>query len=359
MVRKSVNFQKLILFLVNNTIWIFILISILIFSILTPSFFTIGNLTGTLYRWAALGLLVIGQSLTLLTGNFDLSSESAMGVTAILAALLMVTKENGGWGVEMPFYIVIPIMLAVGMLIGFINGLLITKLKMNTLIVTIAMQLILRGVCYGITPGSSINRLPKGFIWLGGGQLTKIVIDGKTTVIYVASLFIIVAFVISFIFTRYRKLGRNIYSIGSNKNAAEAAGINTDQTILAVYIISGLCAALAGLLDAGRLDSITPKTGQNLTFPVQAAAVIGGISLSGGRGTLIGAFGGVILWGLLDSGLSLMEVSPFWIDIARGALLILAMIIDAAKVMYFNKISLMKLIEKSSVGLADRMIGSR
>jgi simple sugar transport system permease protein len=161
---------------------------------------------------------------------------------------------------------------------------------------------------------------------------------------------------VAFMITRYRRFGRNMFAIGSNRAAAEAAGINSDKMIIAVYVISGLCAALAGLLDAGRMDSATPRTGAGLIFPVQAAAVIGGISLFGGRGNLIGAFGGVLLWGILDIGLNIMMVSPFWIEVSRGALLLFAMLIDAIKVNYLHKVAVRKALENNPIGLQDQAI---
>jgi ribose/xylose/arabinose/galactoside ABC-type transport system permease subunit len=147
-----------------------------------------------------------------------------------------------------------------------------------------------------------------------------------------------------------------MYAIGSNRSAAEAAGINSAKIIMAVYIISGLCAALAGLLDAGRMDSATPRTGSGLIFPVQAAAVIGGISLFGGRGSMVGALGGTLLWGIMDSGLNILQVSPFWIEIARGGLLLFAMLLDALKVRYLQRVAIQKALANNPIGLLDQPI---
>ncbi len=344
----------LVLFVINNLIWVLVVVALVIFSLISPIFFTPMNLVSILIREAPIALLVVGQSFTLITGNFDLSSESTMGFTAMAAALFIASAENGGLGIEMNPFLAIVLMLVIGALIGVINGVFITKLKMNNFIMTVAMMMILRGATYAISPGNSISFLPKVFTWLGGAALFRIPLEGtRRLAIPVAALFIILAFLVAFLITRYRRFGRNMYAVGSSRPAAQAAGIDIDRVVIAVYVISGICAALAGLLDAGRMDSATPRTGVGLIFPVQAAAVIGGISLFGGRGNMIGAFGGVLLWGIMDTGLNITRVSPFWIEVSRGALLMFAMLIDAAKVRYLRRVSLRKVLATNPVGSAD------
>jgi ribose/xylose/arabinose/galactoside ABC-type transport system permease subunit len=275
----------------------------------------------------------------------------------MIAAMLMATLDNGGLGLGVHPLLAIGAMLLVGIVIGWINGFLITKLKMNNFIVTVAMLMIIRGVIYAINPGKSASFLPEAFNWLGGGTLIRLIqSNGKPLVIPTAALFMVLAFVVAHLITRYRRFGRNMYAIGSNQAAAESSGINSARMIMAVYIISGLCAALAGLLDAGRMDSATPRTGSGLIFPVQAAAVIGGISLFGGRGTMVGAFGGVLLWGIMDTGLNIMQVSPFWIEVARGSLLLFAMLLDAFKVRYLQRAAIRKALANNPIGLQDPAI---
>jgi ribose/xylose/arabinose/galactoside ABC-type transport system permease subunit len=352
---KANKFGGFFLFIVDNLIWLLVIIALVIFSFLSDKFFTPFNMVNMLWRVAALGLLVIGQSFTLITGNFDLSAESTMGLTAMIAAMLMATLDNGGLGLGVHPLLAIGAMLVVGIVIGWINGFLITKLKMNNFIVTVAMLMIIRGVIYAINPGKSASFLPEVFNWLGGGTLIRLIqSNGKPLVIPTAALFMVLAFVMAHLITRYRRFGRNMYAIGSNQAAAEASGINSARMIMAVYIISGLCAALAGLLDAGRMDSATPRTGAGLIFPVQAAAVIGGISLFGGRGTMVGAFGGVLLWGIMDTGLNIMQVSPFWIEVARGSLLLFAMLLDAFKVRYLQRAAIRKALANNPIGLQDQ-----
>ncbi len=352
MEKATVN--KVVVFVLDNLIWVFVIVSLIVFSLISKSFFTPFNLVNILVRVAPLGLHVVGQSFTLITGNFDLSSESAMGFTAMVAALLLASEGNGGLGLEWNPFVGILVMLAVGALIGLFNGVMITRLGMNNFIMTVAMLMILRGATYAISPGKSVNFLPEAFRWLGGGALFRVPMEnGKSLAIPAAMFFVIIAFLTAYVVTKYTRFGRDMYAVGSNRQAAEAAGIDSKRVILTVYIISGICAALAGLLDAGRMDSATPRTGSGLIFPVQAAAVIGGISLFGGRGNLIGAFGGLFLWGILDSGLNIAKVSPFWIEVSRGALLLFAMFIDALKVGYLRRTAIRKVLSTSTIGLRD------
>ena len=349
---------NLFVFVVENLIWVLVLVALVIFSLLSDNFLTPYNLINVFVRVAALGLLVIGQSFTLITGNFDLSSESTMGLTAMVGGLLIAAAETGGLGWQANPLVAIAVMLVLGCVIGWINGTLITRFKMNNFIVTVAMMFILRGATYIISPGQSTSFFPEAFDFLGSGSVYRIAMANKRFLpIPAAAIFLILMFAIAHVITRYRRFGRNMYAVGSNRAAAEAAGIDSQRIVLAVYVISGLFAALAGLLEAGRMDSATPRLGYGMIFSVQAAAVIGGISLFGGRGTMIGAFGGVLLWGILDTGLNIMQVSPFWIEVSRGALLLFAVFLDAMKVRYLERLSVRKALVGNPIGLQDPVMG--
>jgi ribose/xylose/arabinose/galactoside ABC-type transport system permease subunit len=244
-------------------------------------------------------------------------------------------------------------MIAVGLAVGWINGFLITRMRMNNLIVTIAMLMILRGLIYIISPGATASFFPKSFNWLGGGTLFKIPMGQGNLAIPTASVFIILAFLVAHVITRYTQFGRNLYAVGANPVAAKDSGIEADKLIRKVYLISGFCMAISGLLIAGRLDSATPRIGAGLIFPVQAAAVVGGVSLFGGRGSMIGAFGGLLLWSILDTGLSIMQVSPFWIEASRGLLLLFAVGLDAIQVKGLHRRALVESLASTQIGLKD------
>lgn len=354
----NVKTGNLFVFLVENLIWVLVLLALIIFSLLSDKFLTPFNLVNIFVRVAALGLLVIGQSFTLITGNFDLSSESTMGLTAMVGGLLVAAVATGGLGWEVNPLLAVLVMLVLGCLIGWINGILITRFKMNNFIVTVAMLFILRGATYIISPGQSTSFFPEVFNFLGSGSVYRIPLaSGRFLPIPAAAIFLVVMFAVAHIVTRYRRFGRNMYAVGSNRAAADAAGIDSQRVILGVYVVSGLFAAMAGLLEAGRMDSATPRMGAGMIFSVQAAAVIGGISLFGGRGTLVGAFGGVLLWGILDTGLNILQVSPFWIEVSRGALLLFAVFLDAMKVRYLQRLSIRKALSGNPIGLRDPVLG--
>lgn len=321
------NLRRYIPVLLDNLIWILLLLVVVVFSLLTDRFLTVTNIFNIFIHAAGLGIAVIGLSFTLLTGNFDLSIESTIGFTALLGAWLVAPAagiaHGSGWNVN-PFLAAL-FMLLVGLGIGWINGTLITRAKMNNFIVTLAMLIILRGIMLGFTQGETIAQLPAGFKVLGHDKLGPVPIS---------VIVLIVAFIIAHIVTRYRRFGRDLYAIGGNPDAALAAGIDPDRRIRHVYLVSGVLAAFAGWVLAGRLGVVVPGMGEGMIFEVFAAAVIGGISLQGGRGTLIGAFGGVLLLSAINSGLNLMRVSSFWIQTVRGLVILVAMFIDAQKVRY-------------------------
>jgi len=307
-------------------------------------------------RVAAIGFLIIGQSFTMLTGKFDLSSESNLGFTAMIAGLLLASSDTGGLGLMWPTGVVIAIMLIVGTLVGLVNGLIVTKLKANNLIVTISMLIILRGLVYIINPGVSATKFPAAYNWLGNGVLFKIPNNGNFVSIPVSMVFVILGFVVAYIITRYRQFGRNMYAVGANPNAALAAGISVDKIVISVYLISGFCAAVAGLLTSGRMDAATPRTGADWIFQVQAAAIIGGVSLAGGRGNMIGAMGGMLLWGIIDTGLNLMMVDPLLLDLIRGLLLLLAILLDTFKVRYLHRLAVDQALSDTTIGLDHKKL---
>ena len=347
--------NQFVSFVVDNLIWIFVIIAFLAFSLLSERFFTPVNIGNILIRIAALGMLVLSQTYTFITGNFDLSVESTLGFTAMFAGLLLVADTAGGLGLMLPTPVVIGLMLVVGALIGLFNGTMITRLRVNNLIVTIAMLFILRGATYGISPGTSIS-LPREFTWLGSEALFRLAWPGARAnlVIPVAGVFVILAFLVAYIHTRYTQFGRNMYAIGSDAEAARTAGIRVERTITIVYIIAGVCAAFAGVIVAGRLSAATPTLGYGQIFSVHAATIIGGVSFYGGRGNVLGAFGGVLLWSILDTGLLTMQVSPFWIEVSRGLLLLFAIFIDALRVRYQRQMAMRVALADTTVGLEDR-----
>lgn len=315
-------------FCLNNLIWIILVLTAIFFSFVSKNFSSSRNFMNILVHCSVLGILVIGQTFTLLTGNFDLSAESTLAITATVGAWIMLPPSLMGLGLQLPSYLAIAVMFAMGACIGLFNGFLITKIRMNNFIVTLAMLITLRGFVYVITGGNTFLALPAGFNWLGGAELWDF--------LPVSVAVILLAFAVAHAVVKYRRFGRKLYAIGGNCDAAATAGIEVDRTIIQVYVISGMMAAFAGWMLAGRLESVVPNIGDGMIFEVMAASVIGGISLQGGRGTMIGAFGGVLLLSIIDSGLNLMQVSPFWINAIRGLTILVAMFLDSLKYHSFN-----------------------
>jgi ribose/xylose/arabinose/galactoside ABC-type transport system permease subunit len=313
--------------LLDNLIWILLLGTIIIFSALTDRFLTADNITNILVHSAVLGIMVIGQSFTLITGNFDLSAESNLGLIAVFGAYLMAAagEPSNGSGLMLHPALTIPLMFGMGLLIGAINGFLITRLKMNNFIVTLSMLIIVRGLAFLLTQGKTVTNLPESFKALGQQSWGPVPIS---------VVVMLLAFVLAYVVTRYTRFGRDLYAVGGNRDAALASGIDPERRIRQVYLISGLMAAFAAWMEVGRLGVGATRIGEGMIFEIQAAAVIGGISLFGGRGTMIGALGGVLLLSSINAGLNLMRVSGFAIDMVRGIIILLAMLIDAQKTRY-------------------------
>ncbi len=311
--------------LLDNMIWILLIVVLSVFSVLTDRYLTVNNVVGNiLVDGAVLGIMVIGQSFTLLTGNFDLSMESTVGIAAFLGAWLVAPAgaTTHGSGLSVNIVVAVAAMLAVGLAIGWINGLLITRFQMNNFIATLAMLIVIRGVVLVASQGHTVSSLPSAYVGVG---------QAEVGFLPVSVMVLVIAFVVAYFILRFTVFGRDVYAVGGNPAAALAAGIDPLRRIRQVYMISGVLAAMAGWMLSARLGVAVPRLGQGMILEVFAAAVIGGISLNGGRGAIFGALGGVLLMSSLDSGLNLMRVSSFWIQTVRGVVILFAMFFDAQK----------------------------
>jgi simple sugar transport system permease protein len=296
-----------------------IIIAILAGALISDAFLTTRNFLNILQQSSELSVLVIAEALILIAGKFDLSLESTVALPPMLAAWLIVSDTTfGGSGIGLNVWLAILVLFATGALIGFANGFLVVRLRLNAFIVTLAMLILLRGVTLGITNGKTLFDLPSEFLYLGSGKWLGVPVS-----IWIAgTLYLIVG-----LFLRYHRTGRAIYAIGGNAEAARAAGIRVERIVWVLYIVAGLLAALAGLMLTGRIASVVASQGQNMIFYVFAAAVIGGISLNGGRGRLVGALTGVLLLGILQNVLTLSQIAAFWIDAAYGLIILVSLIL--------------------------------
>ena len=296
-----------------------IVLAIIAGAFVSPAFLTPENAFNVLQQSSELSILVIAESLILIAGKFDLSLESVVGLTPMLAAWLIMTDTSvGGSGIGMHPLLAIGVMFAAGAAVGAINGFLVVRLRLNAFIVTLAMLILLRGVTLGITNGKTLFDLPDSFLYLGTGKWLTVPVS-----IWIAGLL----YLLFGLFLRYHSVGRALYAIGGNAEAARVAGVRVERITWGVYTVGGMLAALAGLMLTGRIASAVSSEGQNMIFYVFAASVIGGISLNGGRGRLLGALTGVLLLGILQNVLTLGQVPAFWIDAAYGAIILVALIL--------------------------------
>jgi simple sugar transport system permease protein len=286
-----------------------------------PAFLTTGNLLNVAQFSAALGAVVVAETLILLTGAMDLSLQSIYGLAPMVGAWLIVPKESIGLGTNLAPWIGILVVLGVGLAAGLFNGLMIVKVGFNPFIFTLAMLILLAGVQNGIVSGNTIFSMPHSYIYLGsvawGGVPVSAWVSGAI-------------FLAAGLFLRFHRAGRAIYAIGGNMEAARAAGIKVDLVRIGVFTTAGGLAAVAGLMTAGQVNAVTANQGNNLIFTVFAAAVIGGIALEGGKGRMLGAFTGVVLLGLVQNVLVLGQVNTFWIDAADGAIILVALLLARA-----------------------------
>lgn len=284
----------------------------------SPSFLTKPNLISILGASAALALVVLAESLIIITGKFDLSVESTVGIAPAVGAMLVIPAASAGFGTEWPLAAGLLAIVLVGALMGFINGFLVVKLRLNAFIVTLAMLIILRGMLVGTTQGGTLFDMPEAFFALATSTFL-----GLPLSVWLAGG----AYAFAGVMLRYHRLGRALYAIGGNAPAARAAGINVEGITWGVFILAGVLAAVGGLVVTGYVGAINANQGNGMIFTVFAAAVIGGVSLDGGKGSMFGALCGVVLLGVVQNLLTLAQVPSFWIQAIYGAIILGALMV--------------------------------
>ncbi|NKB66826.1 MAG: ribose ABC transporter permease [Candidatus Latescibacteria bacterium] len=283
-------------------------------TILSPVFLSAVNIKNVLRDAALVGIAGIGLVMIILQGEIDLSVGSSQAVVGIAAVSLLNYSDS--------ILVSLGGALILGAVIGLVNGLLVTRARINSLIATLGMMAILRGVAMVSTQAVSIQAQVDGFIEAGTGHWGPVPIP---------VLIMLVLFAAFYYLLHHTPLGRYIYAIGGNTEAARLAGLAVDRTKIAVFAMGGLLAGLSAFILASRLNSGQPNAGLGFELQVIAAVVLGGISLTGGVGTLIGAFIGILILTVLNNGLVLLNVSSFYHDIARGLVIILAVYLDSRR----------------------------
>jgi simple sugar transport system permease protein len=297
-----------------------LIVVLVVGAVASPFFFTVDNIAGIAQQISALAVTVVGESLILLIGGMDLSLESTYGLAPMVAAWMILPIADYGNGLQLSPFVGILILLAVGATVGLVNGLLIVKARLNGFIVTLGMTIVLAGMQNGIVKAQTLFNLPPAFVWLGSADVG---------VVPVSAIAAGIVFIIAGLFLRYHRVGRAIYAVGGNQDAARAAGIPVDRIKIGVYVVGSMLAALGGLMEAGRVSAVTGTQGygEGIIFTVFAAAVIGGVSLKGGRGNMVGAASGVILLGLVQNILDLANVSNYWIEAIDGVVILFALVL--------------------------------
>jgi ribose transport system permease protein len=278
-------------------------------SLLSNRFLSASNQVNILRQASINGIVAVGMTLVILTAGIDLSVGSILALSAVVAANLL--KQ----GLPVPLGILLS--LAIGALMGMVNGLMITRGKIPPFIATLGMLTVGRGLTLMYTQGKPFTGLPEGFRFIGTASLGPV----PMPIIVAGLVFIVAAIVLS-----RTRFGEHVYLMGDNPTAARLAGINSGRMIVLVYMISGVCAALAGLILIARLDSAQPVIGAGYEFNAIAAVVVGGTSFSGGEGTLFGTLLGTLLIETLNNGLNLLNVSPLWEQVVKGAVIALALL---------------------------------
>jgi len=297
----------------NLSILLGLIVLCLFFSITSSRFLSIRNFVNILLQVSNVGIVAIGGMFVILTGGIDLSAGSMSALVGLLMAGFCV--DNG----FSPFVAII-LGLAIGLGLGYLNGLSVTGLRMTPFIVTLAMQSMLRGLGYVYSMGTTISGMPKSFNFIGGGSVFGI----PFPVILLIALFITAHFVLS-----KTVFGHQVYAVGGNREAAYLAGINVKRVEMTTYVIAGGLTAVAALVLTGRLTAALPDAAMGLEFSAISAIVIGGGSLAGGKGNMLGTFIGVLIIGVLNNGLNLLNISPFWSQFAQGFIIFIAVLIDA------------------------------
>jgi ribose transport system permease protein len=293
-------------------------------SLLSDKFLTVDNAWNVMRQISVNICIATGMTLVVLTAGIDLSVGSVLALAGAVTAGLL---KNG---IELPssnLFIGFTLLggvvagLLVGCLAGIFNGWTITKFKVPPFVATLAVLTIARGLTMLWTKGFPISGLGDNFAYIGTGWFAGIPLP-----VWISGIIVFLAVVL----TRKTRFGRYIYAIGGNENAARLSGININRIKIAVYTIAGALAAVGGIIVTSRLDSAQPNAGITYELDAIAAVVIGGTSLSGGKGSIMGTVLGAIIIGVLNNGLVLLNVSPFWQQVVKGFVILLAVIIDKA-----------------------------
>jgi len=295
---------------------IFIVIGlVVVMAVVSPNFLTTTNLLNVVRQIAINGILAIGMTVVCLTGGIDLSVGSIVAFSGIVTAGLL--RDSG-----LPMIVVVLIAVVVGALMGLYNGCFVAYWNAAPFVVTLSMMTIGRGMTYVYCDGRPISNLPTNFLAIGKGSIAGIPVP---------TIILIIVFLLASVMLTKLKFGRYIYAVGGNDNAAMVSGINVKRIKMMVYVLSGTACGIAAIILTARVSAGLPTAGSGYELDAIAATVIGGTSLSGGRGRLWGTIVGAILLGIVNNGLDLLNVSSFYQQIVKGLIILGAILIDSKR----------------------------
>jgi erythritol transport system permease protein len=306
-----------------------LVVIIIVFSLLSPNYLSVNNVLQMSAHVAVFAILAMGMLLVILNGGIDLSVGSTLGFAGIIAGLLMGGIDIPALGIALfpPVWVVVIVAVACGAGIGLINGVLISRFRVAPFVATLGMLYVVRGAGLLITGGLTFPKLQgspelgnTGFNWLGFNRVLGVPVG--------VLIMLVIAIVFSAVLNR-TVFGRWIYASGGNERAAELSGIPVKKVQIRVYVISGMCAAIAGVIIASELTSASPVAGETFELTAIAAVVIGGASLAGGIGTVRGTLLGAFVIGFLSDGLVIIGVSEYWQMIFKGGVIVLAVLLNA------------------------------
>ncbi|HEY6905882.1 MAG TPA: ribose ABC transporter permease [Ignavibacteriaceae bacterium] len=313
--RVDISRTKLVGIISEFSIAIALLAEIILFSQFSQYFFTTENLLNVSLQASITAIIAAGMTFVILTAGIDLSVGSLVAFAGILATSIIRT--------DLPVYLSMFLGISAGLLFGifsgYIAGIFVTRFRITPFIVTLALMTIWRGASFVYTEGRPIWELPEVFAYLGGGRIAGIPVP---------TVIMVIVFIVSHIVLTRTRFGRYVYAVGGNVEAARLAGIKTNKILISVYVISGVLSALAGILLTSRINSGQPNAGLMYELDVIAAVVVGGTSLFGGRGTILGTFLGAMLIAVLRNGLNLLNVGSYVQQVIVGGVILLAVLLD-------------------------------
>ena len=290
-------------------------VELVLFSLLSPHFLTADNLLNVSLQTSITAIIAVGMTFVILTAGIDLSVGSLVAVVGVLTTLLLAAVTP--LGVAFPVAVLAGLVL--GALSGLIAGTVITRFSITPFIVTLALMTIWRGTAFILTGGRPIWELPEEFSVLSSGRILGVPIP---------TVIMFVVYLAAHIVLTKTRFGRHVYAVGGNAEAARLAGIRTDKVVVGVFVLCGTLSALSGILLASRVNSGQPNAGLSYELDVIAAVVVGGTSLFGGRGSILGTFIGSLLIGVLRNGLNLMNVESYVQQVVVGFVILFAVMID-------------------------------